>query len=127
MDLATGSEGLDPGIDLEFRPDSLSPVNIRLNKVAHNGLFLGFKNPKDVSTPLCWPKCDQGSLLLERLQAGEMLFSVITLSAVYGGPNGTCEALDGMEGDGPVVVEVCGGAIVDRGTLAAYAAQFGIE
>ena len=49
------------------------------------------------------------------------------LSAVYGGPNGRCEALDGLEGDGPVVVEVCGGAIVDRGTLAAYAEQFGIE
>ena len=49
------------------------------------------------------------------------------LSAVYGGPNGRCEALDGLEGDGPVVVEVCGGAIVDLGTLAAYAEQFGIE
>lgn len=46
------------------------------------------------------------------------------LSAVYGG---TCEALRGLTGDGPVVVEVCGGAIIDRKTLAGYAAQFGLE
>ena len=46
------------------------------------------------------------------------------LAAVYGG-----QAAKWLEkcADGPVVVEVCGGAIVDRGILEAYAKQFGIE
>jgi L-serine/L-threonine ammonia-lyase len=46
------------------------------------------------------------------------------LAAVYGG-----QAANWLEkcADGPVVVEVCGGAIVDRGILQAYAKQFGIE
>ena len=46
------------------------------------------------------------------------------LAAVCGG-----QAAKWLEkcADGPVVVEVCGGAIVDRGILQAYAKQFGIE
>lgn len=46
------------------------------------------------------------------------------LAAVYGG--GAKTWLAGCA-DGPVVVEVCGGAIVDRGILEAYAKQFEIE
>ena len=44
------------------------------------------------------------------------------LAAVY---SGCCGALEDVEG--PVVVEVCGGAIMDRATLAAYAAQFALD
>lgn len=44
------------------------------------------------------------------------------LAAVY---SGECAQLAGCEG--PVVVEVCGGAIVDRNILAAYAEQFGLD
>lgn len=48
------------------------------------------------------------------------------LAAVYGGQKKAETWLKGLK-DGPVVVEVCGGAIVDRGVLEAYAKQFGIE
>ena len=43
------------------------------------------------------------------------------LAAVYS----KSPALDAV--DGPIVVEVCGGAIMDRKTLASYAQQFGLE
>ena len=46
------------------------------------------------------------------------------LAAVYGGDAKMWLA---RCADGPVVVEVCGGAIVDRGILEAYAKHFGIE
>ena len=46
------------------------------------------------------------------------------LAAVY---SGKCDALNaGTIGEGPVVVEVCGGAIIDRATLDAYCEQFGV-
>jgi len=48
------------------------------------------------------------------------------LAAVYGGQSETKTWLKSLA-DGPIVVEVCGGAIVDRGVLEAYAKQFGIE
>ena len=48
------------------------------------------------------------------------------LAAVYGGQKKAETWLKGLK-DGPIVVEVCGGAIVDRGVLEAYAKQFGIE
>lgn len=44
------------------------------------------------------------------------------LAAVY---SGECEHLEDVEG--PVIVEVCGGAIVDRKTMEGYARQFGLD
>jgi L-serine/L-threonine ammonia-lyase len=44
------------------------------------------------------------------------------LAAVY---SGECTQLADVQG--PVVVEVCGGAIMDRNTLADYAKQFGLD
>ena len=46
------------------------------------------------------------------------------LAAVY---SGECTQLAECTGDGPIVVEVCGGAIMDRNTLATYAKQFELD
>lgn len=85
-----------------------------------NGLVRPWRTSDEFAVRACVRMADDHRVLVEPACGA-------ALSAVYGGPNGTCEALDGLSGDGPVVVEVCGGAIVDLGTLAAYAEQFGIE
>ena len=45
------------------------------------------------------------------------------LAAIY---SGKCDELKEC-GEGPIVVQVCGGAVIDLPTLAAYAKQFGVD
>ena len=80
-----------------------------------NGLVRPWRTSDEFAVRACVKMADDHRVLVEPACGA-------ALSAVYGGPNGTCEALDGLSGDGPVVVEVCGGAIVDLGTLAARGA-----
>ena len=82
-----------------------------------NGLVRTWRTEDAAAIDACMRLADDHRVLVEPACGA-------ALSAVYGG---TCEALRGLTGDGPVVVEVCGGAIIDRKTLAGYAAQFGLE
>jgi len=82
-----------------------------------NGLVRTWRTEDAAAIDACMKFADDHRVLVEPACGA-------ALSAVYGG---TCEALRGLTGDGPVVVEVCGGAIIDRKTLAGYAAQFGLE
>ena len=115
MALARGADGSNGEFYFYFRMG-----NVTDGVFCFTGLVRPWRTSDAFAVRACVKMADDHRVLVEPACGA-------ALSAVYGGPNGRCEALDGLEGDGPVVVEVCGGAIVDRGTLAAYAAQFGIE
>ena len=55
-----GSERLDPGINLERRPDSLLPINVILNELAHDRNIVGLKDSENMGTSFGGPQGDKG-------------------------------------------------------------------
>ena len=80
-----------------------------------SGLVRSWRATDEQAVEACMRFADDHRLLVEPACGA-------ALAAVY---SGACERLEGC--DGPIVVEVCGGAIVDRKTMAGYAAQFGLD
>ena len=69
-------EGLDPGVDLEGRPDSLAPIHIVVEQIHHLLLGLGLVDPEDVAAGFRGPQGDQYAVILLALQPREMLLAV---------------------------------------------------
>ena len=59
-------KGLDPGVDLQGRPDPLAPVDVVVQEFFHLLLRLSLVDPEDVAAGLGGPQGDQhpGVLLL---------------------------------------------------------------
>ena len=59
MDLAAGSERLDPGIDLNLSPDLFLPIDIGLDQPSNLLKARRFKDAKDMGTAFGRPEGDQ--------------------------------------------------------------------
>jgi hypothetical protein len=76
MDPDAGSERLDPGINLESRPDSLLPINVVFNELAHDGDIVCLEDSENVGASFSGTKSDKRSLLFKTLKASEVFISI---------------------------------------------------
>ena len=73
MGAHAGSERLDPGINLERRPDSLLPVDVVLNQLADDVDAVGLEDPENMGASLGGSERDQRSLLFQTFETSKVL------------------------------------------------------
>ena len=97
MGAHAGSERLDPGINLERRPDPLLPIDVVLNQPADDVDAVGLEDPENMGASLGGSERDQRSLLFQTLETSKVLIPIgstllKSISAVSAPQNETCHS-----------------------------------
>ena len=76
MGAHAGSERLDPGINLERRPDSLLPIDVVLNQRANDVEAVCLEDSENMGASLSGSERDQRSLIFQALKASKMFITI---------------------------------------------------
>ena len=95
MGAHAGSERLDPGINLERRPNSLLPIDVVLYKPADDVDAVGLEDPENMGASLGGSERNQRSLLFQTLETSKVLIPIRStllksVRAVSAPQNETC-------------------------------------
>ena len=72
MDLAASARGLvlerlDPGVDLNGRPDAITPIDVSFDETFHLLTALSFINAEHVGAAFGWAQGHQNAVIFEAL------------------------------------------------------------